>query len=197
MAFSRNNLTNTEFCTFFFRLLSLFSLCTPTIRSWKAGCGSNTYKLQSFIPLVSSDILARICTTKNNLQLFMPLRSIFIVIFITDVLLCTASIWSLLIIAVDRYTATFYPIWYRTKHQTRRLLMYITIIWVVSASTSLPPLFIKSMLIDSYRPDAEPPGCQLFDTMDFVLYSSVMTFILPAIILFILYGRIFCELKHR
>ena len=144
-----------------------------------------------------SDILVKSCTTKNNLQLFIPLRSIFIVIFITDVLLCTASIWSLLIIAVDRYTATFYPIWYRTKHQTRRLLMYITIIWVVSASTSLPPLFIKSMLIDSYRPDAEPPGCQLFDTMDFVLYSSVMTFILPAIILFILYGRIFCELKHR
>lgn len=115
----------------------------------------------------------------------------------TDVLLCTASIWSLLIIAVDRYTATFYPIWYRTKHQTRRLITYITIVWVVSASTSLPPLFVKSMLKDSYHPNTIPPNCQLFDTIDFVLYSSVMTFILPAVVLFILYGRIFFELKRR
>ncbi|KAF6020375.1 TyrR [Bugula neritina] len=117
---------------------------------------------------------------------------------IIDVLLCTASIWGLVVIAIDRYTATFRPIWYRSGHHMKRSVIYITTVWLISTVTSIPPLFgFGNMTRKSYLQAPHPPTCSLFIRIDFVMYSSIMTFVVPAIFLFLIYGRIYVELRRR
>ncbi|XP_067948951.1 probable G-protein coupled receptor No18 [Watersipora subatra] len=117
---------------------------------------------------------------------------------VIDVLLCTASIWGLVTIATDRYTATFYPLWYRTGARKPRVVIYITIVWVTSIFTIIPVLFgFGGLLQNSYQEEIEPATCALDVTIDYALYSSIMTFFLPALILFILYGKIFREIRRR
>lgn len=118
--------------------------------------------------------------------------------YVSDVLLCTASIWGLLVIAVDRYSATFYPLWYRTKYPVHRIVIYIAVVWVASTLTSIPPLFgFGSLLTNSYKGKSTPPTCSLYVTIDFAMYSSAMTFIVPTIVMIVLYGRIYIEIRRR
>jgi len=62
---------------------------------------------------------------------------------LVDVFFCTASIWNLCLIAFDRFTATFYPLWYRGEGRTNwhHAFAYAAIVWVVAAAACLPPLF--------------------------------------------------------
>ena len=117
---------------------------------------------------------------------------------VVDVLICTASIWGLVAIALDRYTATFYPVWYRTKNRLPRIIVYITVVWLISALTSIPPVTgFGGLLQNSYQKGKVHATCSLFVTIDYALYSSMMTFIVPAVLLFILYGRIYIEIRQR
>jgi len=103
------------------------------------------------------------------------------------------------VIAIDRYSATFYPIWYRTQNWEKRTALYVATVWIVSTLTSIPPLFgFGTMTKRSYS--VGPLGvatCEVFDNIDFVMYSSAMTFIVPAVVLIVLYGKIFLEIKRR
>ena len=58
-----------------------------------------------------------------------------------DVLCCTASIWGLLVISLDRYIATNHPIRYRKqKNSIKIAIIYCTVSWLISIIISLGPL---------------------------------------------------------
>ncbi|KAF7262055.1 hypothetical protein EG68_00610 [Paragonimus skrjabini miyazakii] len=143
-----------------------------------------------------------------------------------DVFYCTASIWSLVAIAFDRFTATTWPIWYKNKGTQRQVLIYVIIVWVLSGLICLPGLLgwgsiavdttsiqnktstqMGNLLIAvsdnlSTRTHVQNPrtkryDCVLFTEPHYVVYSAMGSFILPLIIMIGLYLKIFFVLRSR
>jgi len=133
---------------------------------------------------------------------------------LVDVLFCTASIWNLCLIAFDRFTATFYPMWYRGEGRTnsRHAFAYATIVWAVAAAACLPPLLnwndlsanyvaerVESSQLDVVDSCAVPKvyRCVLFRSPSYVLYSASVSFYVPCLVTFLLYVNILVELRRR
>ncbi|XP_018651383.1 putative 5-hydroxytryptamine receptor [Schistosoma mansoni] len=103
-----------------------------------------------------------------------------------DVFYCTASVWSLVTIAFDRFTATTFPIWYRGNKNRRRVICYILFVWILSGLICLPGLLV----LNHYE-------CVLFTEAYYIVYSAMGSFIIPFIIMIILYAKIFFILQQR
>jgi len=133
---------------------------------------------------------------------------------LVDVLFCTASIWNLCLIAFDRFTATFYPLWYRGEGRTNTFhaFVYAAVVWAIAAAACLPPLFDWNDLSANYvaeRVEASPLDvvdscadrlvyrCVLFRRPSYVLYSASVSFFIPCLVTFILYINILVELRRR
>lgn len=116
-----------------------------------------------------------------------------------DVLYCTASIWNLAFIGLDRFTATLYPVWYREKRNTKQAAIYITTVWLLSISISVPALLGWQNISANYKyqSDKNVYTCELFDTQSYVLYSASGSFFIPFLITVFLYIRIFMVLRKR
>jgi len=121
---------------------------------------------------------------------------------VMDVLYCTASIWNLCLIAVDRFTATLYPVWYRDRRSAeRRIFVYIGLIWTISAAICVPPLLgwndlDNSYLVETDSSDNSLNKCLLFQTPSYVLYSAAGSFFVPFVVTFVLYVGIFFAMRR-
>ncbi|CAF1076422.1 unnamed protein product [Adineta steineri] len=118
-------------------------------------------------------------------------------IFVTsDVLLCTSSILNLSAIALDRYWAISDPIQYARKRTIRRVLFMIMLVWVLSATISIPPIII-TMLGSSRLQTFDGLQCDLSRNTAYVIYSACGSFYIPALIITIVYVHVFVETKKR
>ncbi|XP_037696235.1 D(4) dopamine receptor [Choloepus didactylus] len=107
-----------------------------------------------------------------------------------DVMLCTASIFNLCAISVDRFVAVTVPLRYHGRSRGRRQLLLIGTTWLLAAAVAAPVL---CGLNDA--PDRDPAVCRLEDR-DYVVYSSVCSFFLPCPLMLLLYWATFRGLRR-
>ncbi|KAJ8398142.1 hypothetical protein AAFF_G00429860 [Aldrovandia affinis] len=111
----------------------------------------------------------------------------------SDITFCTASILHLCVIALDRYWAITDALEYSKRRTTRRAAVMIGVVWVISISISMPPLFWRQA-----KAHEELSDCMVnTDQISYTLYSTFGAFYVPTVLLIILYGRIYVAARSR
>ncbi|CAH1796947.1 unnamed protein product [Owenia fusiformis] len=112
-----------------------------------------------------------------------------------DVMFCTASILNLTAISVDRFIAVTQPIKYAKHKNSRRVWVMLALAWFISIAIASP-----IALGMNYSADLEPkrdPNLCIFYNSDFIISSSMGSFYIPALVMGILYWRIFKAIRLR
>ncbi|XP_067304341.1 dopamine receptor D4b isoform X2 [Pseudorasbora parva] len=94
-----------------------------------------------------------------------------------DVMLCTASIFNLCAISVDR------------KHVDHRQMILLSATWLLALAVASPVIFGINNV-----PQRDPRECKLEDN-NYVVYSSVCSFFIPCPIMLLLYFGMFHGLR--
>ncbi|XP_016147713.1 D(4) dopamine receptor-like [Sinocyclocheilus grahami] len=106
-----------------------------------------------------------------------------------DVMLCTASIFNLCAISVDRFIAVSIPLNYNRKHVDYRQILLLSATWLLALAVASPVIFGINTV-----PQRDPRECKLEDN-NYVVYSSVCSFFIPCPIMLLLYFGIFHGLR--
>ena len=110
-----------------------------------------------------------------------------------DVLLCTASILSICLISLDRYWSITRALQYSRQRTPKRVAIMITAVWVLSAIVCVPPLIgWKNPL-----PVSKYPLCLLSSEIGYVISSCMGSFYIPAVIMVVVYVKIYFAVKQR
>ncbi|CAH1250787.1 DRD2 [Branchiostoma lanceolatum] len=110
-----------------------------------------------------------------------------------DVMLCTASIFNLVAISIDRFYAVTWPVRYSKHKSNTRLSITITLVWTLSFVICAPLLFGSN-----YPPTGErsPEMCGIFNN-NYMIYSSMCSFFIPCTAMLVLYYKILKKIKER
>ncbi|XP_034015464.1 5-hydroxytryptamine receptor 1D [Thalassophryne amazonica] len=111
----------------------------------------------------------------------------------SDITFCTASILHLCVIALDRYWAITDALEYSKRRTMRRAGIMVAVVWVISISISMPPLFWRQA-----KAQEELTECVVnTDQISYTLYSTFGAFYVPTVLLIILYGRIYVAARSH
>ncbi|XP_035703597.1 tyramine/octopamine receptor-like [Folsomia candida] len=122
-------------------------------------------------------------------------------IYVTaDVTLCTLSIYHLIAIAMDRYRAITQGVKYVQTRSFTMVATTIVFLWVISLWVSTPPFLGWHDDDWGLKVDQEnnnKPICVYTQNRGYVFHSALGTFILPTIIIIVLYYRIFAGIQAK
>jgi len=115
----------------------------------------------------------------------------------------TASILTITAFTVERYVAICHPMRAKTMSSLSRAVKTIVVVWIVAGGCSIP-IWIQFGVIYERdadgRPIAESALCSIRRDMahlqHFFEVSSVVFFIIPMIIISVLYGLIACSIRR-
>ncbi|KAG5839124.1 hypothetical protein ANANG_G00201600 [Anguilla anguilla] len=107
-----------------------------------------------------------------------------------DVMLCTASIFNLCAISIDRFIAVSIPLNYNRKHVDQRQVLLLSATWISALAVASPVIFGINNV-----PQRDPSTCKLEDD-NYVVYSSVCSFFIPCPIMLLLYCGMFRGLRR-
>ncbi|XP_006636423.2 5-hydroxytryptamine receptor 5A [Lepisosteus oculatus] len=109
-----------------------------------------------------------------------------------DVLCCTASIWNVTAIALDRYWSITRHLEYTLKTRKKISNVMIALTWLLSAVISLSPLFGWG---ETYTADDE--SCQVSQEPSYAIFSTCGAFYLPLSVVLFVYWKIYKAAKFR
>ncbi|MBN3307414.1 5-hydroxytryptamine receptor 5A-like [Amia ocellicauda] len=122
-----------------------------------------------------------------------PLGSLLCDVWVSfDVLCCTASIWNVTAIALDRYWSITRHLEYTLKTRKKISSMMIALTWLLSAVISLSPLFGWG---EAYTAGQE--SCQVSQEPSYTIFSTFGAFYLPLSVVLFVYWKIYKAAKFR
>ncbi|KAG5318624.1 5HT1R protein, partial [Pseudoatta argentina] len=98
-----------------------------------------------------------------------------------DVLNCTASIFNLCMVSIDRFWLIMKPLKYETKRTKLRMSLYIIIIWSLAMCISLPPLLTMGNEYEEVQNG--PTLCALYQHFVYQIYAIVGSFYIPLLVI--------------
>jgi len=136
-----------------------------------------------------------------------PLGGVFCNIYISlDVMLCSASILTLLAISVDRYLAISSPLCYPRRVTPRRVAITLTAIWTCSLAVSFlsinlgwntPNFRVQNLDWVMWDEGEEGRTCRYEWNNKYVLLKAFGIFYLPLLVMCGMYHRIFCVAREQ
>lgn len=114
-----------------------------------------------------------------------------------DVFMCTASIYNLVAISIDRFFAIVRPMAYPRIITHRKICLMISSAWVVSFLICIPPAFWTNHLIENKTSSqisihANQSVCTpLHNSPAYVIFSAFGSFYFPMAVIILIYSRIF------
>ncbi|XP_078664725.1 alpha-2 adrenergic receptor-like [Branchiostoma floridae x Branchiostoma belcheri] len=111
-----------------------------------------------------------------------------------DVIACTASIYNLCAIALDRYWSVTDASYVQYKSRDRMKCM-LAAVWVSAIVVGLPPLFGWKEEHDWAR--EAKPFCELRTLPEYVFFSVALSFWAPLLVMTVLYFMVLRETKMR
>jgi len=104
-------------------------------------------------------------------------------------------------ISIDRYIGVTRPLNYGSIMTTRRTIYLIIIVWAVSILTSVVPLFgltDRGKLSQNIQNTQENfDTCKINKNTFYTIFSSMISFYIPVVILLILYSRVYQEANKQ
>uniref|UniRef100_UPI00398EE29D 5-hydroxytryptamine receptor 5A-like n=1 Tax=Pristiophorus japonicus TaxID=55135 RepID=UPI00398EE29D len=109
-----------------------------------------------------------------------------------DVLCCTASIWNVTAIALDRFWSITRHLEYTLKTRKRISNIMIVLTWALSAVISISPFFGWG---EVYSADKE--NCHVSQEPSYTVFSTFGAFYLPLCVVLFVYWKIYKAAKFR
>ncbi|KAM3612174.1 uncharacterized protein V6R79_004048 [Siganus canaliculatus] len=170
-------------------------VCLAVCASRRLRCLTNCF----IVSLAVTDLLLGLLVLPFSALLQLnedwPLGPVFCNFYISmDVMLCTASILTLLAISVDRYLAVTMPLRYSSLVLPWRVFVAMASVWTVSVAVSFLPIQMGwntvNGTVQNYGPWAPERRCRFELNRPYVLTDSVLTFYLPLVAMCWIYLRI-------
>lgn len=73
----------------------------------------------------------------------------------------------------------------------------ITVVWLLSATISIPPIIATMLGSHELQTFNELQQCELSNNKVYVVYSACGSFYIPALIMTIVYAEVFIETRRR